>query len=343
MNFLLYMLGAAGRRNLRPIGRSGLRAAAAREAAAGDWRGALDHYQRLADTCGSSAIDALVHGHLSLVCGELSAAAWSFAAGIDRLLTAVDPAETSIGQLLDETHRLLQQGRHVRATETLVRMRAILQLVIAAEAGLILAQDEPMDHLAALVRLEDLSLHMLARAQLVRQLACWLQVRQLRADMAVWATPSARVQKLLEEEYQRLTACVENLPEHAQWQYRRALASRTAGHMEGAADAFQRVLAVHPHHVPSAVGLAVAREQLGQVGGRKVLERAFHVPAETMRLFANFAGAVDPATALDAWVERNHAGGWAARGNLSLALSEMGLLDATHESWRETAAATVTS
>ena len=340
MNFLLYMLEAVGRNQavLRPIGRTGLRTAAARHAADGHWREALDDCRRLADSCGETTIDKLVRGQLHFVCGERPEAAHCFVAGIDRLLAAGDEEQTSIGQWVEDATELLRQGRYARATDVLVRARTILDVVMTAEAGVLLAQEQNLEQLAGLVRLSDLTLRMLARTVLARQVAQSLETRRLRSDLAPWATPANRVQELLAGEQRRLAELVAQWPDHAEWQYRLALISRAAGDAKVAAAAFERVLAVYPHHVPAAVGLAATLEKLGQPGGRKTLERALRVPAETMRLFADFAQAAGGEAAFDQLAEKTCAGGAGAaavRGNLALALSEMGLLDAPRETWRE--------
>jgi len=345
MNFLLYMLGVLGRESvtLRPIGRVGLQAAAARFAAEGKWQEALDGYRRLAANCGSSAVDTFIRGQLNFTCGELPEAARCFAVGIDRLLAARDDEHTSVEELVGEATTRLHAGRYVRATELLVRARAILQVVMAAEAGLLLAQEEPLDRLANLAHLEDLTLRMLARTQLARQTAAALDARQLRSDLAPWATSARGVEELLTSEQHRLAALVATEPEHAEWNYRLGLIARAAGNYEGAAAGFEGVLAVHPHHVSSAIGLAVIRERLGKPGGRKILERAFRVPAETMQLFAGLARACGDTNAFDRLAEITCGTDPTFRGNMALALSEMGVLDVSRECWREPTVAAVTT
>ena len=340
MNFLLHMLKALGRDRvaLRASGRARLRAAAAREAAEGHWLAALDNYRQLAETGGESAMDTLVRAQLHFQCHDFPKAAQFFAAGIDRLLAASDEQQTSVGQLVEQATVLLRRGRYARAQRSLAHGRVILDRVMAAEAGLILAQDEPLERLAALVRLSDLTLRQLARIHLAKHVAAAMEPQRLPTDLAPWATTANSVQNLLQSEQRRLTRLVAQTPSHAHWHFRLGVTARAANDHETAAAAFQQVLAIYPHHMSAAIGLAVTHERLGRPGDRQVLLRALRVPAETIRLFADFARTTADSRTFNQEAEKTYAAethGAAVRGNLAMALSEMGLLDATRECWRE--------
>jgi tetratricopeptide (TPR) repeat protein len=156
----------------------------------------------------------------------------------------------------------------------------------------------------------------------------------MRDDLALWATTGENIQALLENECDRLTLLAGQVPGHAEIEYRRGLIARAAGRMDQAAAAFRRVLALHPHHIPSAVRLALTGADAD------TLRHAFHVPVGTMRLFADFAAAARAQRPFDEMtrhfcaphteIEKN-----AARGNLAFALSELALLGESRDAWRE--------
>src|SRR5579862_3589231 len=92
MNFLLYMLGRAGRfapgfTGDRPGPRRMLLANAATRAAQGDLDAALAIYQRLGRTSRLSPMDLLIRGHLHLAVHNDRAAHRDLAHGADRLLS----------------------------------------------------------------------------------------------------------------------------------------------------------------------------------------------------------------------------------------------------------------
>jgi len=338
MNFLLYMLGRASQNapGLRPTPRQHLRARAAHAAAHGRWPTARDAYRTLSDAADAATLDILICGHLHLVCGEHLESGLCFSQGSARLHAAAPPAPTLLERLLAESGEWLRQGCYAQAAAALRRARARLEVLLAAEAGLLLATRRPVadSALESLAHLSDLTLRLLARAHIARHLAGSLRQRRLRHDLAPWATSSQSIQSLLDQESDRLALLSRQVPGHAQTEYRLGLAARAAGRMDPAAAAFRRVLALHPHHVSSAVRLALARTDAG------VLDNAFHVPAATMRLFADFAAAARADRPFDEVARRLCAPRTpleqsAARGNLAFALSELALLDESRESWRE--------
>jgi tetratricopeptide (TPR) repeat protein len=296
----------------------------------------LDAYRTLADSPDAATLDILTCGHLHLICGEHLEAGLCFDQSIARLHAAVPPAPTPLECLLAESGEWLRHGHYKKAAAALRRARARLEVLLAAESGLLLATRQPVadSALQTLVHLGDLTLRLLARTQIARHLAGSLRQRQLRCDLAPWATSSESIQSLLDQESDRLALLARQVPGHAQTEYRLGLATRAAGRMDHAAAAFRRVLALHPHHVSSAVRLALANSDAG------VLDKAFHVPTATMRLFADFAAAAHADRPFDEVAQRLCAPRTTlekatARGNLAFALSELALLDESRESWRE--------
>ncbi len=332
MNFLLYMLGRTAHQplNLRPTPRHNLLTRAAHAAAQGDTHAALDAYRTLSDSSAGTPLDTLIRAHLHLLLEESQEAALYFAEGITRLQqsrASADAAPTAVERLLKRGTQLLAQGRYSRATASLRRARTLLEDLLAAEAGLLLAHPMPSadSALASLAHLSDLSLRLLARTQLAQQLAGALTERQLGADLAPWATSAQSVQTLLESDCDRLAALTADCPGHAENQYHLGLIARALGRTLQATAAFRHVLTLHPHHVSSAVRLAAA----DPAHSSEILRRAFFVPAATLQLFANFAQAARDPRAFDS-ITAHLAAQFdprqtPARDNLAFALSELAL------------------
>jgi tetratricopeptide (TPR) repeat protein len=371
MNFLFYLLGRAHRTTFsRPGPRQVALSHAAALAGAGDLSGALEHFQPLArgaratlSVAGhSTPIDLLICGHLHLSCGNHAAAHHDFSQGIDRLMARDGESEpregaaspSSIEQLLSRAYEALRRGRYVRVSEILLQARVLLDVLLAAHCGLLLndARESGTDGLAEhvlssllpLAKLSDITLRLLARAHLATHLSRSLKERQLREDLAPWAISAPSIDKLLEAEYQRLSAGAREHPGHAEIHYRLGLAARAAGHLEAAAKAFTRTLALHPHHVPSAARLVTTELQLNRALSLETLEKSFFIPVATLQTFGAFAHAASSPAGFDRAADRlcllapDDTAATAARANLAFALSELALLDPARESWREVAA-----
>jgi hypothetical protein len=343
MNFLLYMLGRAAHAapGTRPTPRQALLARAAHAAAQNQLPTALKAYRTISQSSHAHTLDILITAHLHLLCGDRLEARLAFADGINRLYQPdADDSPEALCRLLDEADRHLAEGRSAQATLTIRRARALLEVLLAAESGLLLAADTPVadSPLASLAGLSNLTLRLLARAQITENLADSLRRRALRADLATRAAGAETLKLLLSAEESRLAALSRQFPDHAEVHYRLGLLASNAGHATVAAAAFRTVLALHPCHVSSAARLAAADPSVGAA----ILRQAFFVPAETLRLFATFAAASSDSRHFDQWVARFCAAHptlnpTAARGNIALALSELALLDDARESWREPA------
>jgi tetratricopeptide (TPR) repeat protein len=346
MNFLLYILGRARRNSaLRPVGRDAFIARAAAHAAAGRFHDALAGYRNLTETPRCSPVDLLIRGQLHLALNDNDDARDSFARGMGRLLESggILQEQTPIERLIADAELMLNHGACDPAIKAIQQARALIDLLLSAEAGLVMAQDHiHSGAFTALVRLSDICLKMLARAELSRQLAGALRQRSLRGDLASWAASGKSVTDLLNKEYARLAKLSFRAPSHAETAYRLGLAARAAGRLKEAARAFDRVLAIHPHHMNSAVRLAATVSELSQDTDIKpTLRRALLVPPETMRLFANLSAAAADAQFDASAAIFGVASGDAAtiRANLAFALSELGLLDDSRAPWRETVCA----
>ncbi len=342
MNFLLYMLGRPRRNStLRPEGRDALISTAAAHAAAGRLGDALSAYQKLTATPRCSPVDILIAGQLHLALDHNHDARDCFARGMGRLLesSGILQEQTPIERLLADADLMLTHGACDPATKAIQQARTLIDLLLSAEAGLALAQQDirPVSF-TALVSLSDSCLKMLARAELSRQLAGALRQRRLRGDLASWATSGKSISGLLNKEHARLAQLASRAPGHAETAYRLGLVARAAGRLKEAARAFEQVLALHPHHMNSAVRLAATRQALDpSADSAPLLRRALLIPPATLRLFADLSAAAATAQ-FDASAALFGAatGGIAAvRANLAFALSELGLLDESHEPWRE--------
>jgi hypothetical protein len=343
MNFLLYMLGRAAATpvGIRPSPRQTLLARAAHAAAQNRLPAALDAYRTITESPEAHTLDTLIAAHLFLLCDNPLDARFAFAEGINRLYEpAADDTPEALRRLLDQADRHLAEGRAAQATITLRRTRALLEVLLAAESGLLLAAQTPVEEspLASLVNLSDQTLRLLARAQLAGNLADSLRRHALRADLATRSTTSESLKTLLAAEEARLADLAHQFPAHAEVHYRLGLLASSTGHAAAATAAFRNVLALHPYHISSAARLAVADPSIGTA----LLRGAFFIPTEALRLFAALAEASRTPRRFDDYVARFCAAHptldpTSARGNIALALSELALLDDSRESWREPA------
>jgi tetratricopeptide (TPR) repeat protein len=349
MNFLLHMLGQPHRSlvTLRPSGANRLRAQAAVALANGRIEEALAAFRPLVSETEGSITDTLTRGHLHLAAGEYSPAFTFFSTALSRI---GEPPVSTLEQLIESADDHLRRSRFVRATELCQSARGMVDTLLSANAGLAVAAARMTNTTACsagailpLAKLGDLLLRMLARTHLASNLADSLRERHLRHDLAPWATSAGSIENLLTAEFEQLTEAAAAHPNHAELQYRLGLVARTLGKLPAAAKAFTRVLALHPHHVPSAARLVATHIQLRQVDAIfPLLAMAFAVPPNVLAQYAALAQAAQ-GVAFDQVAERMTAldgtetaeGRATVKANLAFALSELGLLDPTRAAWRE--------
>jgi tetratricopeptide (TPR) repeat protein len=379
MNFLLQMIGRA------TLNATGIRLtpgqlmwkAATTAATERNFSGALQAYQKYAEMRGGhrSTGELLIRGHLHLAVREYAEAGHYFSAGIARLHGEQEAgslvwefsdmaggADTLPGTRMDEnqTNRLerlidvadahLRQGRYVRAQESFQQARAMVDTLLAAQAGIVVANAREKGEadagsarpLVGLAKLGDLLLRMLGRTHLAANVAVGLRERSLRDDLAAWATTGEDVHELLRTEFETMREGVRLNPDHAEMHYRLGLVARAIGDLETAERAFRRVVQLHPHHLLSASRLAATllqREKTEAV--MPLLAVAFAVPAETLKRYEGLAEAAGDRPAFERAVVRlcHDVGGKSncrsVRANLAFALGELGLLDEERAAWRE--------
>jgi tetratricopeptide (TPR) repeat protein len=309
-------------------------------------REALNAFRVLASEDEGAIADTLTRAHLHLALCEYAAAFNCFTGALSRLEHT--PLMT-LEMLMASADEQLKKCRYVRAAQLLQQARGAVDMLLAAHAGLAVTAARmtgstisPPGSLLPLAKLGDLLLRMLARTHLASNLAESLRARQLRHDLAPWATSSASITNLLMAEFEQLQKAARHQRCHAELHYRLGLVARTLGESRVAAGAFSRVLSLHPHHVPSATRLAATYLQLGQKEPVfPVLAVAFAVPLNILQQYAGLAdaaqsGAFDRAAErlslnLDEPVEARAA----VKANLAFALGELGLLDAVRAEWRE--------
>jgi tetratricopeptide (TPR) repeat protein len=352
MNFLLHLLGQPYRNagTLRPSGNDRLRAAAAGALGRGRVEEALDTFRLLASEHQGTIVDTLTRGHLHLAVNDYSAAFHFFSAALNRLENPLLALEAS----LESADEQLRKCRYVRAADLLQQARTSVDTLVAAHAGLAIATARMSGSTACapgsvlpLAKLGDLLLRMLARTHLASNVANSLRRRQLRDDLAPWATGNNSIDSLLMAEFEQLQKSAATNRSHAELHYRLALVARTLGQLPVAVGAFSRVLSLHPHHVASAARLAATHLQLGERGPvYPLLAVAFAVPGNVLQQYAGLADAAQ-SRAFDRAADRlsRHAdepGVWGSgtarvtvKANLAFALSELGLLDAARAEWRE--------
>jgi tetratricopeptide (TPR) repeat protein len=389
MNFLLHLIGKTQHDvALRPTPRQSLLHVACREALAGNFAEAARAADQLAHLPGHRHVtEPLLRAHLHLAAHDAAAAAHHFAAGIAGLndaqhsrnscvleftpmLTTDTPRHgntTRLEQLIDSADEHLRQGRYIRATELFQHARTLLDTLLSAQAGMIVADarlsgssnpdSAAATPLVALANLGDLLLRMLARTHLASNLAAGLRERSLRDDLAPWATTGADVDELLRSECALLLESTKQNPDHAEMQYRLGLVARALGDRTTARRAFTRVLQLHPHHILSAARLAATLLQTDQPEAvMPLLAIAFTIPAPTLRNYQQLATTVANSRTFDRAVDRlchdltTNASTTTNNGlrptpptpatlraNLAFALAELGLLDEQHATWREPA------
>jgi tetratricopeptide (TPR) repeat protein len=334
VNFLLYMIGRGSMpMGIRPGRRELLLAAGASHAADGRYAAALDSYRTLAEGSDGNAMDELICGHLHFVMGEVDEAALCFISGAARLQE--DERFPQIQRLLARSSAHLTRGEFKGATGVVVQARALMEALLAAEAGIMLCGGQA-DAVRQMIHWSDLTLRLLTRIELAAHLAQALEERGLEHAIGLWAITPGYVRSLLVHEFQRLAKKLEGQP-HMEMTYRAGLLARAMGNMRAAADAFERVLGQHPYHVPSAVRLAVRAMETGGEDEARV-RAAFLVPGETLRLFGQLAMVAGRERGkLEGLVAHSFCDGGVDRANLSFALSELGMPE--HGEWAEAAAA----
>ena len=377
MNFLLHLIGMTHRdAALRPTLRQSLMKAVCGEALAGHFAGAAQRLNKVAQNAGHGVLP-LICAHLHLAAHDYRAAADSFSVGVARLngtenscvsefgpmsahtedpLPAPPPparegATTRLERLIDSADVHLRQGRYVRAVEFFQQARTLLDTLLSAHAGMIVADarvagretPESSKPLVALANLGDLLLRMLARTHLASNVAAGLRERSLRDDLAPWATTGSDVDGLLRSEFGFLLESTRQNPDHAETHYRLGLVARAIGDRKAAERAFARVVQLHPHHVLSAARLAATLLQIDQPDAvMPLLATVFAVPSQTLRNHERLANTVSDRRSFDRAVARlchdlgDHPNVATVRANLAFALGEVGLLDEEHAAWRET-------
>jgi tetratricopeptide (TPR) repeat protein len=337
---------------------------------------ALEAYESLAAEKPGEITNLLVLGHLLILAGRNAEACdvLGHAVGLiegpegecmlhenDALLECLSvKSETPAGaephgvdrvQML--TRRGLSQlarGRFVRANGLFEDAMNLVDTLLVTYGQWVLAQANAEGgalpaHLAetliSLAQLSDVVLQYLARTKLAGNLADVLRERQLRHDLATWATGGQEVRKLLQVEITRLRELSMQYPNHADLQYRLALCSRATGDLEAAARAFGRTLAVEPHHANCAARLAATLLQLKRPDevlpllrqsfglARRDAERYYAVGVASTNA-AKFDRAVQ-ALARDLGVKFEQQN---CKANLAMALGLMGIQDSQKDQWR---------
>jgi tetratricopeptide (TPR) repeat protein len=340
MNFLLHMIGQAQREIpvdfARPAPRQTLLRRAAIAATEGRFADALTLRQQLDN---SSGTNTLILGHLHL-------AAHNFTAARDTFQQAFDlDADGALEQPIDRAEADLRNGRYIRATAQLQRARNSIDRQLSVHAGLLLAaarlqSDIIPAPLITLATLGDLLLRMLARTHLAANVAQSLRDRALREDLAPWATTRESVDHLLQAEFDSLQRTCATHPDHAENNYRLGLVARAMHNLEAAAQAFTRVLNIHPHHTLAAARLAATLFELGRrEAALPLLASAFTVPAQTLSQYYELASAATDRRAFDHTVSTlcdglpSPTARATLKANLAFALGEMGLLDEERSTW----------
>ena len=359
------------------VPRWALQRAACVAAVRGDYSAAANLYESIAD---GSPRTGFIRGHLLLAAKNPQGASRAFGETLARLLGAEfaeyeagntetfdeiaqvsqprpeDSGCAEIELLLDESDTLLKAGRYVRARDTLEKALSTVDLLMSGQAGWVVAEtrnaaDSPqagaalIETLVPLVAMSDLLLRLLARTCLASNLAEALRARQLREDLAVWASGKEEINELLLAERTRIQRAAVDHPDHAELHYHLGLVCRALGDLPAAEAAFRCVLAVCPNYTRAAVRLAVTLRQSGRgEQAPAVLDASFNVSPDTLGQYYRLGLATTDVKRFDRSVETMAHGLNAARrpdakANLALALAQIGLLDNSRREWKESTAA----
>lgn len=351
MNFVLDILGRAHR-----AGESGTRGGSARQGV-GRARAAVlaGEFSKAAEVLEEGAGDAVwglfARGQLGLMSGSYAEAAWCFSEGMERVMGAVDGslevgAGSALEKMIGAAEGALRQGRCGRAAGLFGRARGVVDELLAAEAGLCVAEGRLAGHMRAgrverlvpLARLGDVLLKAEARARLASGVSAGLEARQAEGRGA-WALGAGRVTELLEGEFEGLAGASRRLAGHAELHLRLGLVARALGRTEAAAWSLGEVMRVHPHHVSTAARLGATLVERGEGSCvMAVLAVALGVSRETIERYDALAAAAGEA-GFDEGVEvfAKGTGGVVGRANLAFALGELGMLEGARAEWREVA------
>lgn len=244
----------------------------------------------------------------------------------------------------------LRMGRYVRAQDHFEQAgrRAELALSVCATWHCALRRcqnhDSSMQHLhdclQSLGTLTDSLLRYSARTRLASNLAIELRKKQLRADLAPWATGTHDVKLLLQAEYQRLSRVLAIHWNHAELRYRLGLLARAIGRPDAAERHLRGVLAVHPHYVPAAARLGSMLLTRGQ-SVDDLVDQTIVISLPTLKSHYALAMKSQNTAAFDQAILQMEQGGTNTsdpRANIAFALGMLGLLDEELCEWKNAVA-----
>lgn len=240
----------------------------------------------------------------------------------------------------------LRMGRYVRAQDFFEQATRKTELALNVYSAWHCAlrrgahSDAALHHIDSCVRslgtLADALLRYSARTRLAANLAEELRKKQLRADLAPWATGMHDVEHLLQAEYQRLARILNVHWNHAELRYRMGLLARAIGRTDAAERHWRGVLAIHPHCVPAAARLSSLLLSQGR-NADDVIDRAVILPRETLTSHYELAIKAQNAAEFDQSIVAMEKGAqrtYDPRGNVAFALGILGLLDEEHCEWK---------
>jgi tetratricopeptide (TPR) repeat protein len=248
--------------------------------------------------------------------------------------------EDALSLAISRGNDALHEGRYTRAAEIFDQTMHRIDRLLSLHASWLLREQEATaphrkvlaslaQSLIQLTHLSDLLLRCQARNRLASHLADALRKRQLRDDLAAWATGQKEISALLTHEQHQLRDIISAHPNDASAHFRLALLHRAAGDFASAAQEFRRVLLIQPHHSASALRLAaILLEQQNPDQAVTVLKKMENVPAPHLQRYYALALAAEDedlfAHALTR-TEQTQTPASCIRSNLALALTEMGL------------------
>ncbi len=188
----------------------------------------------------------------------------------------------------------------------------------------------------SLAALTDTLLKYSARTRLAANLAHELRKKNLRDDLATWATGTHDIDLLLQAEYQRLSQLLNQHWNHAELRYRMGLLAHVTGRPDAAMRHWQSVLKIHPHHMPTVARIAALMISQ-QKNPADMIAHATHVTPNEIEQHYQLAMRAQNKVSFEQSLAALENGDFMAsdgRANIAFSLSVMGLLDEEYCEWK---------
>lgn len=324
------------------------------ETVCGNEQRAIQVARHLADS--DSAIDTYILGGILLHYGRHADAGDELKQASIRLLSPTTmpsdettPSACDIERCIQDGAIELRLGRYIRAQDYFEQATRKVELALGIYTAWHCATSQYQNHndikkyinscIKSLATLSDALLKYSARTRLASNLAEELRKKQLRADLAPWATGTHDVELLLKAEYRRLSQILPEHWNHAELRYRMGLLARIIGCHDAAERHLRAVLSIHPHYAPAAARLCAILLNRGETA-ENVSAQTMLISHETLTQHYTLAIKSQHTAIFDQDVkdiEEKDRQKSDPRANIAFALGVLGLLDEEHCEWKNPA------